>query len=116
MVNSLVGEPKYLDISKVSKGFAITITKDVIKYLDIEQSINKEIAFCKIAGTNKIILISSAMKGGEIFITAAKLSKQNSLVIPEPIRKMLQLNIGDLVQYWLEPDNRISIKRNEIQY
>ena len=56
------------------------------------------------------------MKGGEKFIAASKLSKQNSLVIPEPIRKMLQVNIGDLVQYWLEPDSRISIKKNEIQY
>ena len=109
-------EPKNLDISKVSKGLSITITKEVIKYLEIEQSIGMGVAFCTIPNTNKIILVATAMKAGEIFIASAKLSKQNTLVIPEPVRKMLQLKAGDIIQYWLEPDNRISIKKTDIQY
>ena len=45
-MNVLLGEPKYLDISKVSRGFLITITKEVIKYLNIDESEGKEVAFC----------------------------------------------------------------------
>ena len=80
---SLPEEPKYLDISKISPGFSITITKEVIKYYDIEHSVSKAIAFCKTADGTRIILVANQMRGREIFIAASKLSKQNGLVIPE---------------------------------
>ena len=115
-MNSLSEGPKYLDISKVSKGFAITITKEVIKYLEIDQTKSKEIAFCTLADTDKIFLISGTMKGGEIFLAASKLSRQNTLIIPEPVRRILQINIGDIIQYWRGPDARISIKKTEMQF
>lgn len=113
---SLPEEPKYLDISKISRGFSITITKEVIKYFDIEHSVGKEIAFCKTVDGTRIILVANQMQGGEIFIAASKLSKQNGLVIPDPIRKILNLDIGNIIQFWLEPDRRISIKKTEITY
>ena len=38
------------------------------------------------------------------------------MVIPDPIRKILNLDIGNIIQFWLEPDRRISIKKTEITY
>ena len=108
--------PKYLDIIKVSRRFSITITRDVIKYLQLEQSVGKEIAFCTLENSDKIILVANKMRGGEIFLGASKLSTQNTLVVPEAVRELLKIDLGNILQFWLEPDGRISIKKTEINY
>lgn len=58
-----------------------------------------------------MVLIFGQMKGDEIFVAANKLSNQFSIVIPEAVREALNIHIGNHVQFNLEKDRRISIKK-----
>jgi len=97
-----------LDTSKVSKRYSITITRDVNK--ELKATPGDEVAFCLIKASNKIIITADEMQGGEKVLGASKMSSQHTVSISDSVRKFLNIEIRDRIQYWLEPDGRISIE------
>ena len=110
----MIESPKFLGISKISRRYSITITKEVREYLPLDDAIGKEIAFCQLNNSNTIVLVFGRMKGDEIFMAANKLSNQFSIVVPEAVRETLKIHIGDHVKFNLEKDKRISMEKLNI--
>lgn len=104
----MLNDKKLLDASTVSKSYSITITKRVIGHLGAKKG--DRVSFCEIQPDKKIILTVGPMTGGEIVLGTNKLSINNTVVLPEPVREMLKLDPNDQVAFYKENDGRISIK------
>ena len=98
---------KLLDSSSITKSNSITITKRVIGLLNAK--IGDKITFCLLETSNKIILTTGQMKGGEIVLGTKKLSSNKTVVLPEEVREKLHVRTGDQIAYYQEPGGRISL-------
>ena len=109
--NVLIESRKILDIAPVNKKNIFVLPLLVRNILKIETG--KTLGYYK-EPDGKIILAT----GGQLLLAAAKLTGNNSMVLPKDVRDALHINATTSTQkriaFYQEPDGKISLEISEI--
>ena len=109
--NVLIESRKILDIAPVNKKNIFVLPLLVRNILKIETG--KTLGYYQ-EPDGKIILAT----GGQLLLAAAKLSGNNSMVLPKDVRDALHINATTSTQkriaFYQEPDGKISLEISEI--
>ena len=104
----MVRESKLLGSATIKRAFSLTIIQKVREILQIQPA---DLIVFVLSKDDKIIIETGDVKTVFKKILGSKeLTTTNSVILPDSIKNLLQVKIGDNIGFYREKDGKISIQ------